>query len=333
MWDDTVVSELPSVMVTGANGFVGRALCAALRERGYPVTAAMRSAAAAPAEYAACSDRVVSVGDIGPGTDWREALEGVDVVIHLAARVHMMKEQGAGGDLYHQVNALGTEHLAECAAAAGVRRMIFLSSIKVNGESTDARPFSSSSVPAPLDPYGCSKLEGEVRLKAVAARTGMECVVIRPPLVYGPGVKANFRAMVGWLYRRIPLPLGAIDNRRSLIALDNLVDLIITCIRHPAAPGRTFLVSDGEDVSTPELLRRMARALGRSALLLPVPVSLLSLAATLVGRAHVLQRLAGSLQVDGAEARQVLGWEPPLSLDAGLRQVAEEYLRECGGSR
>jgi nucleoside-diphosphate-sugar epimerase len=214
--------------------------------------------------------------------------------------------------------------LARQAAAAGVRRFVFVSSIKVNGEATQpGHPFTAGDAPAPLDPYGISKMEAEQGLRQIAAETGIEVVIIRPPLVYGPGVKANFAAMMRWLRRGVPLPLGAIDNQRSLVALDNLADLIITCITHPAAANQTFLVSDGQDVSTSELLRRMGRAMGRPARLLPVPAGLLELGAALVGRRDMAQRLCGCLQVDIEKTRQLLGWSPPLTLDQGLTKAAQ----------
>ena len=231
---------------------------------------------------------------------------------------------------FRRVNVQGTRHLAQQAAAAGVRRFVFISSIKVNGEATlPGKAFLADDVPAPLDPYGVSKMEAEQGLRDIAAQTGMEVVIVRPPLVYGPGVKANFQAMMRWLTRGVPLPLGAIDNRRSLVALGNLVDLIVTCIHHPAAANQTFLVSDGEDLSTTQLLRRMGQALGMPARLMPVPTSLLKLGASLVGRPAVAQRLCGSLQVDISKTRQLLGWTPPLSVDEGLKNAAEGYLREA----
>jgi UDP-glucose 4-epimerase len=224
---------------------------------------------------------------------------------------------------FRRVNVQGTLNLARQAAAAGVRRFVFVSSIKVNGEATQlGQPFTADDAPAPLDAYGVSKMEAERGLREIARQTGMEVVIIRPPLVYGPGVKANFAAMMRWLKRGVPLPLGAIHNQRSLVSLDNLVDLLVTCITHPAAANQTFLVSDGADVSTTELLRRMGQALGRPARLMPVPVSWLKLAAAMVGKQDVAQRLCGSLQVDIEKTRRLLGWTPPLSLDQGLKRAA-----------
>jgi len=227
--------------------------------------------------------------------------------------------------VYRQVNVEGTANLARQAASAGVRRFVFLSSIKVNGEFTEVgQSFTANDVPAPEDPYGISKHEAEQLLRQIAAETGMEVVIVRPPLVYGPGVKANFESMMRWLARGVPLPLAAVTkNRRSLVALDNLVDLIMTCIDHPAAANQTFLVADGEDVSTAELLQRMARAMDSKARLLSVPVWLLEQAAGLLGKRDVARRLCGSLQVDISHTRQRLGWVPPIGLDEGLRRAVQ----------
>jgi nucleoside-diphosphate-sugar epimerase len=246
-------------------------------------------------------------------------------VVHLAARVHVINDTVADPLAeFRKSNVEATLALATQAAQAGVQRFIFISSVKVNGEHTQpGHTFRADDTPSPQDPYGISKMEAEVGLRAIAQQTGMEVVIIRPPLVYGPGVKANFASMVQWLQRGVPLPLGAIHNRRSLVALDNLVDLITTCLDHPAAANQTLMVSDGEDVSTTELLRRMAAALGIPARLLPVPQRLLEWGATLVGKKEVAQRLFSSLQVDAQPTRQLLGWKPPVSLDQGLRQVAK----------
>jgi nucleoside-diphosphate-sugar epimerase len=228
-----------------------------------------------------------------------------------------------------RVNVAGTLNLARQAAAAGVKRFIFLSSIKVNGEQTlPGQPFTEDDVPAPLDPYSTSKYEAEEGLRELARQTGMEVVIIRPPLVYGPGVKANFLNMMRWLHKRVPLPFASLNNRRSLVALDNLIDLIVVCLEHPAAANQTFLVSDGEDMSTTELLQRMAQALGRPARLMPIPASLLEAGAALLGRRDMAQRLCGSLQVDISKAKMLLGWNPPISVDEGLRCTAHGFLHE-----
>ena len=298
---------------------MGKAVCELAVRRGLVVKGALRTRGEVPG----CIVSFV-VGDINDATDWGRALVDVNSVVHLAARVHVMHDTAADPlTAFRVVNVEGTLSLARQAAAAGVKRFVFISSVKVNGEATlPGQPFTADDVPAPLDAYGVSKMEAEQGLRELSAQTGMEVVIIRPPLVYGPGVKANFAAMMRWLRRGVPLPLGAIHNQRSLVALDNLVDLIVTCLTHPAAANQTFLVSDGEDVSTTELLRRMGRAMGHPAHLIPVPASLLKLAATMLGKQDVAQRLCGSLQVDIEKTRRLLGWTPPLSLDEGLRRAA-----------
>jgi len=310
------------VLVTGANGFVGAALVQRLLvdELATEIVATVRSSVC---DLPTGVERIV-VGGIDEANDWRVALTGCEVVVHLAARVHVMADTAANPlEEFRRVNVQGTLNLARQAASAGVRRFVFVSSIKVNGEATQpGRPFTADDAPTPLDAYGVSKMEAEQGLRELAAQTGMEVVIIRPPLVYGPGVKANFVAMMRWLKRGVPLPLGAIHNQRSLVALDNLVDLLVTCLTHSAAANQTFLVSDGEDVSTTGLLRRMGQALGRPARLVPVPASWLKLAAAMVGKRDVAQRLCGSLQVDISKTRELLGWVPPVSLDEGLRRAA-----------
>ena len=258
-------------------------------------------------------------------TDWYTALNGVQAVVHCAARVHVMQDNATDPlQAYREVNVHGTLNLARQAAHTGVRRFVFVSSIKVNGEAIQlGQPFTADDVPAPSDPYGVSKLEAEQGLRDIEAQTGMEVVIVRPPLVYGPGVKANFATMMRWVDLGIPLPLGAIHNARSVVALDNLVDLLMTCLKHPAASGQTFLVSDGEDVSTTELLRRTAQAMGKKAFLLPVPAFVLEWGAAMLGKRDVAQRLCGSLQVDMDKTRRLLGWTPPLTLDQGLKKVVE----------
>ncbi len=305
------------VLVTGATGFVGVGLVTRLiNEVRFLVRGAVRRPSA---ELPAGVERVLA-GALASDTDRQHALTGVETVVHLAARVHVVRGAAAGrlAEL-RRVNVVGTLSLARQAAAARVGRFVFLSSVKVNGEMgvyTEADP------PAPADAYGISKHEAELGLRQIAAQTGMDVVVIRPPLVYGPGVKANFHALMSAVARGVPLPLGAIHNRRSLVALDTLVDFIITCIDHPAAANETFLVSDGDDLSTTDLIRRLARAMGRPARLIPVPASVLMAGATLLGKRDVAQRLLGSLQVETAKARKLLGWVPPISVDEGLRRAA-----------
>ena len=252
-------------------------------------------------------------------------------VIHLAARVHVMSYASKSPlEEYRKVNVRGTLNMAQRAASAGVKRFIYLSSIKVNGEETaPGMPFTAEDNPAPIDYYAISKYEAETGLRKLAHETGMDVVIIRPPLVYGPGVKANFLRMMQLLRRGMPLPFGAINNVRSLVALENLVDFIILCIEHPAAANQIFLVSDGEDLSTTELLRRLAKALGIPARLLPLPTIVLKIGAMLIRKSSIARRLCGSLQVDISKSRELLGWSPPCSVDIALQNVANDYLAQC----
>lgn len=315
-----------NILVTGAGGFVGERVCEAVAARGGRIYPVVRRAE---------SEKQIAIGDIGPLTDWSSALDGVDVVVHLAARVHLMSD-GAVDPLaeFRRVNVAGTRALAEQAARAGVGRLVFVSSIKVNGENTSPdAPFTSDDLPRPADPYGVSKHEAEQVLRWVSAETGMEVVVIRPCLVYGPGVRANFLSMLRWLDKGVPLPLGAIHNQRSLLALDNLVDLIVTCTEHPAAANQTLLAADGKDLSTTALLRRLGDALGTPARLVPVPTAILRAGAALIGKRAIVERLCGSLQVDISKTRSVLGWKPPLSVDEGLARTVEWYRASHRGGR
>lgn len=310
------------IFLTGSTGLIGSVVARKLIKRPeYELMLAVRRLA----NYLIHCQ--VIIGNIDSQSDWSFSLQQVEVLIHCAARVHVMQEIETDSlSAFRAVNVEGTLRLARAAAAAGVRRFIFLSSVKVFGEeSAPGRPFTTDDPLVPSDAYSISKMEAEQGLLALAVETGMEVVIIRPPLVYGPGVKANFLSMMQWLQRGIPLPLGAIDNRRSLVALDNLVDLIVTCIEHPAAANQVFLVSDGEDLSTPELLRRMGQALDRPARLLPVPASLLELGASLLGKRRVAQRLCSSLQVDISKTRELLGWKPRVSVDEALRKTAMDF--------
>ena len=307
------------ILITGATGWVGGALMRALREQGHDIVAAIRLSANLS------SVKTVQMTAINGTQSWPDWLSDRQVVLHCAARVHVMADKSKNPiEEYRRTNVFGTLSLARQAAGAGVRRFVFISSIKVNGEATAlGRPFFADDIAAPLDPYGISKMEAEQGLRDIATTTGMEVVIIRPPLVYGPGVKANFQSLMRWLARGVPLPLGSINNRRSLVALDNLVDLITTCISHPAAANQTFLVSDDEDLSTTQLLQRMGQVIGRPAQLIPVPPALLKVGARLVGKPELAQRLCGSLQVDISKPRQLLGWNPPISVDEGLHRAAE----------
>ncbi len=308
-------------LVTGANGFVGRSVWQRLDAmNGVQAVGSVRGAAA----FTDTGTAVVAVGDLSAQTDWSVALDGVEAVVHAAARVHVMDDTSTDPLAeFRRVNVQGTLNLARQAAAQGVQRFVFVSSIKVNGEATlVGAPFSEIDLPAPLDPYGVSKMEAEQGLRQIAAETGMEIVIIRPPLVYGSGVKANFAALMRAVQRGWPLPLGAVHNQRSLVALDNLVDFIVTCTSHPQAANQTFLVSDGHDLSTTELERGLARAAGVPARLVPVPVWALRAGATLLGKGDAMQRLCGDLQVDISKARQLLGWMPPISVEEGLRRAA-----------
>ena len=318
---------MKSVLITGANGFIGRRLCRMLAIANYHVSAAVRDTSSLDGHD--MFDRVVTC-DLEHDTSWNKALQNVECVIHLAARVHVMSYASKSPlEEYRKVNVRGTLNMAQRAASAGVKRFIYLSSIKVNGEETaPGMPFTAEDNPAPIDYYAISKYEAEVGLRKIAHKTGMSVVIIRPPLVYGPGVKANFLRMMQLLRRGIPLPFGAINNVRSLVALENLVDFIILCIEHPAAANQTFLVSDDEGLSTTELFRRLAKALGMSAHLLPMPTILLKIAAMLIGKSSTARRLCGSLQVDISKNRDLLGWSPPCSVDRALRNVANDYLAQ-----
>lgn len=320
------------IVVTGPTGFVGRPLSASLLRRGFGVREAVRQVV---------GDRqlgqtdpaleCVVVGDIHGETDWSDVLDGADVVIHLAGRAHVMRERYADPlSEYRRVNVAGTINLARQAVSAGARRFVCVSSIKVNGERTTDRPFTPADVPQPSDPYGVSKWEAEQSLQQLARETGLDVVVVRPPLVYGPDVRGNFLSLLRWIKRGFPLPLSRVENRRSLVALDNLVDLLVRCVDHPRAAGQTFLISDGEDLSTPDLIRRLAAAMGRPDRLFGVPVNVLKRFAYAVGTGAAFDRLCGSLQVDASHTRRILDWSPPVSVDAALQDTVRWYLASHG---
>ncbi len=307
---DALPDTRMKVLVTGASGFVGRALCPFLESRGHGLVQAVRRAPVGAQ---------VQVGEVGSRTDWRPFLSGVEAVVHLAARVHVLHEGGEALPLYDEVNRWGTLNLAMQAAEAGVRRLVFLSSVKVLGEEGI---FTDASLPAPRDAYGWSKWEAEKALHTVAQNTGLEVVILRPPLIHGPGVGANMARLLAWVKRGLPLPLGAVNNRRSLLGVTNLADAIHAVLTHPAAAGKTWLVSDGEAVSTAQLIRLLAEVSGSRARLMPVPPSWLRLAGNLLGRGAEVERLLGSLVVEDHGLRTALGWHPPYSLREGLALMA-----------
>ncbi|MBV1870859.1 MAG: SDR family oxidoreductase [Gammaproteobacteria bacterium] len=313
------------VVVTGASGFIGNRLCERLFDDGILARPVYRNGAKATPQLS------FAVNGIDSNTDWKGAFDGIEAVVHLAARVHIMNDASKDPLAeFREVNSAGTLNLARQAVNAGVKRFIFLSSIKVSGESTTDKSFPNTDLTIPIDPYGISKYEAEQGLLKIAEETGLEVVIIRPPLVYGPGVKANFLSLMRWVYKGVPLPLGAINNKRSFIALDNLVDLIRVCIDHPKAKNQIFLASDDDDLSTTELLLGMAKALGRPSRLIPVPMGLLNMGAKLTGKADIAQRLCGSLQVDISKTKELLNWAPPLSVEQGLQKVADDFLIELG---
>lgn len=316
------------VLVTGASGFVGRALCAELSRQGFSVRAAIRSANARInlAEPAL-------VGSIDGSTDWSAALRGVDAVIHLAARVHVMKEDCADPLAeFLKVNLHGTENLAIQAARAGIKRLVYVSSIKVNGEQTrEGQPFRESDEPSPQDPYGVSKHEAEKALQRIAAETPMKVVIVRLPLVYGPEVGGNFLRLLKLVDRSVPLPFASIRNQRSMLYLGNFVDALIVCAVHPNAGGKTYIVSDGETISTPQLIRELARLMEKPAHLWPFPTGLLKFAGLLFGKVDEIDRLIGSLVIDSSKFRDELGWVPPYSMEQGLAVTAKWFQQRGGG--
>lgn len=321
-----------NILITGATGVVGSALIDCLADRpGFSINAVVRNNFSVfPAGV-----KTSQIVDLGPDNDWSVVLRGIDVVIHAAARTHLAcAGSNDAATALRRVNVEGTLNLAHQAVAAGVKRFIFISTIKVHGEVSELdHPFNEDSPLTPQGGYAFSKAEAEQGLQQLACETGMEVVIIRPPLVYGYGVKANFHSMMCWLDKGIPLPLGAIHNKRSLVALDNLVDLIVTCIDHPAAVNQIFLVADGEDLSTPDLLRRMAVAMEKPLYLIPVPVRGLELGASLFGKREIFRRLCGSLQVDISKTQQLLDWKPPISVDQGLEKTAKGFINSVATSR
>ncbi|WP_323506899.1 SDR family oxidoreductase [Glaciimonas sp. Gout2] len=306
-----------AILLTGASGFVGRALSLRLIELGVKLICAVREPFSLP------DAQMEVILDINEKTDWSRCLAGIDTVIHVAARVHVMQEV-SGDPLaeFRRVNGAGTLNLAKQAVESGVKRFIFLSSIKVNGEETiDGVKLTEKDIPNPQDAYGVSKYEAELGLFQIAKDTGLEVIIIRPPLVYGPDVKANFASMLRWVHSRVPLPFGAVKNKRSFVYLGNLISLIICCIEHPDAANEIFFVSDGDDLSISELLNACAKALGKRSLLFSVPPVVLMLLASMFGKRATAQRLLGSLQVDISKSKERLGWIPPISVNDGLKET------------
>ncbi len=318
------------VLVTGANGFVGSALCTALITQQHQVLAVSRdSAASSMLSFSEHTSQYLSQlhADFSHILSIQSHLQGVDAIVHCAARVHQVRERAADPlAQYRRVNTQATLALAQAAVKAGVKRFVYLSSVKVNGNfSLPGAPFRADQ-DHPEDPYGISKWEAEQGLREIAARTGLEVVIIRPPLVYGPGVKANFLTMMQWLQKGLPLPLGSITNRRSLVALQNLADFIVLCLAHPKAANLTFMISDQHDVSTSDLLRGLGQALGRPARFVPMPPKLLAASLNILGKGSIAQRLLGDLAVDATPASQLLGWKPPLTVQQGLQLAADSFL-------
>jgi len=309
------IDNYKKVLVTGANGFIGRNLCAFLKEKGYIVRGAVRS----NVRDVSLADEYIQVGDINESTDWQQALAGVDTVIHLAARVHIMNDLAVDPvEAFRKVNVFGTERLARMAAKAGVKRFIFISSVKVNGEGA-LRPYTEKDIPEPRDAYGVSKREAENSLACIAGETGLQTVILRLPLVYGPGVKANFKNLIKLASSGLPLPFKGINNRRSFLYLGNLMNAIITCISHPLAAGETFLVSDGQDVSTTDLIKMIAYAMNKNPLLFSLHPSILKALCKIVGKTEELEKLTGSLLVDSSKIRNLLGWKPPFTMEEGIK--------------
>lgn len=317
-----MTGRVTTVLVTGANGFVGRRLCSELLRQGHAVRAAVRDASRADG----LTGEVVAVGALGVATDWTKALAGIDAVVHLAARVHVLKEAAADPlEAFRAVNVRATEALAQAAATEGVRRFVYVSSIKVNGEATAERPFSPQDPAQPCDPYGVSKWEAEQALRRVAKATDLQVAVVRPPLVYGPGVGGNFLRLLKLVRSGIPLPFGAIENRRSMIYNGNLAHALVLCATHVNAAGKTFHVSDGDDLSTPCLVRRLARFMHKPARLVRVPKSLLQIAGRCTGKANEIDRLVGSLRVDVSGISSDLAWKPPFSTAEGLGDTVQWF--------
>jgi len=314
---------MKKILVTGASGFIGKTLCNKLIKLSFNVQGAVRSLDSLTFDY---NFKAVTVGEIGANTNWINALKDIDCIIHCAGKAHSISKKN-NINMYHSINTEGTKNLAEQAVKAGVKRLVFLSSVKVNGESTgktfNNKIFTNKSVLNPKDAYSISKFESEKLLWKISSKTDLEVVVVRLPLVYGYGVKGNLMRLIKLIKSGIPLPFDLIKNQRSLIGIDNLVDLLVRCIEHPDAKSKTFLVSDGEDLSTPELLKNIASAMGRSAFMFPFPISLLKFFGFVLGKSSEIDRLTGSLQIDNNYTKKILNWSPPISVQEGIKRMIQ----------
>jgi len=310
------------ILVTGANGFICRNLCPVLKEKGYYVRGAVRG----EAHDVSGADEYIKVGNINESTDWQQTLDGVDTVIHLAARVHVISDlSDTSVEIFRKINVRGTERLALSAAKAGVRRFIFISSIGVNGDSSQNKTFTEDSIPNPVGAYAVSKWEAENVLKKIGDSTGMEIVILRPPLIYGPGVKANFKNLIKLAGSGMPLPFKKINNLRSFLYIGNLIDIIDICIKHPMAIGETFIISDGQDISTPDLIKMISCIMGKKSSLFYLHPGILKALCKIVGLETELRKLTGSLLVDSSKIRNLLGWKPPFTMEDGLRETVKNF--------
>ncbi len=315
------------ILVTGANGFIGLPFCEALEHLEYRVNRVVRFSSTPNKNNSHKKNKIYEI-NINQNTDWGDLLENIDYVVHLAGRAHIIRETEQDPQAaFRDVNTLGTGRLARSAAKWGVKRFVYISSIGVNGNLTQGSSFAEDDNPRPHNAYAKSKQEAEQLLHNISMETSMEVVIVRPPLVYGPGVKANFLRLLRMVDRNIPLPLASVHNLRSFISLDNLVDFLILCLKHPAAAGEAFLISDGEDISTPELIKKIAAFMDQPTRFFPFPPKLLHFGAKLLGKEQVVDRLCGSLQIDISKARQVLGWKPSVSVDEGLKATVDWYLQ------
>jgi nucleoside-diphosphate-sugar epimerase len=312
-----------NILVTGATGFIGNKLCQVLSMRGDAVVAVARK------QVNIDTNITVINKVLSKDTDWQDCLKDIDVVIHLAGRAHVMNDVSENPyQAYADINIDATKQLAEQAALSGVKRFIYLSSIKVNGERTKDIAFSETDSPQPEDDYGKTKYEAEKALNSIGKDTGMEVVIIRPPLVYGEGVKANFKSLIKLAQLNIPLPFGAIRNKRSLVYIENIIDFILLCTHHPSAANQTFLISDDDDVSITRLIQEIKEASGKRSLLIPVPQSWLKFVLQLIGKSSLSDRLLGNLQVDMTKAKTLLDWKPPFTVEQGINKTIEAYLKD-----